>query len=192
MPTIGWLSLGTERALRSILEGFRSGLAALGYTEDKNIRVLQRYADGNADRLSALASELVSLGATIIVTSHTTAIRAVHDAAPNVPIVSWVAGDPIMMGWAQTLARPGGMITGLFVHDSNLVKPFEVLKELRPQANTFGFLMNASNPGNPRWKRVVDDAAGALGIKVEIIEVKGPSEFADAFSRMESQSGSRV
>src|SRR5262249_3369513 len=113
-------------------------------------------------------------------------IRAVHDAAPNVPIVTMWGGDPIMMGWAQTLARPGGMITGLFVHDSNLVKPFEVLKELRPQANTFGFLMNASNPGNPRWKRVVDDAAGALGIKVEIIEGKGPSEFADAFSRMKS------
>jgi putative tryptophan/tyrosine transport system substrate-binding protein len=114
VPTIGWLSLGTERALRSILEGFRSGLAALGYTEDKNIQVPQRYADGNADRLSALASELVSLGATIIVTHHTTGIRAVHDAAPNVPIVSWGAADPTMMGWAQSLARPGGMITGLF------------------------------------------------------------------------------
>jgi putative ABC transport system substrate-binding protein len=186
VPTIGWLYLGTELSVRRVLEGFRSGLADLGYTEGKNVRVLYRFADGNVDRLSALTGELVSLGATIIVTNHTTTIRALHDAAPNVPIVSWVAGDPIMMGWAQTLARPGGMITGLFVHDSNLIKPFEVLKELRPQANTFGFLMNASNPGNPRWKRVVDDAAGALGIKVEIIEVKGPSEFADAFSRMKS------
>jgi putative ABC transport system substrate-binding protein len=186
MPTIGWLSLATEVSMRWVVEAFRSGLADLGYIEGKNIRILQRYADGNVDRLSALTGELVSLSATIIVTHHTTAIRAAHHAAPNIPIVSWVAGDPIMMGWAQTLARPGGMITGLFVHDSNLVKPFEVLKELRPQANTFGFLMNASNPGNPRWKRVVDDAAGALGIKVEIIEVKEPSEFADAFSRIKS------
>src|SRR5512138_680396 len=101
MPTIGWLHLGTELSIRSILEGFRSGLADLGYTEGKNIRVLYRFADGNVDRLSALTGELVSLSATIIVTNHTTAITAVHDAAPNVPIVSWGAGDPIMMGWAQ-------------------------------------------------------------------------------------------
>jgi hypothetical protein len=85
VPTIGWLSLGTELSVWSALEGFRSGLADLGYTEGKNIRV-QRYADGNADRLSALTGELVSLGATIIA-YHTTAIRAVHDTAPNVPIV---------------------------------------------------------------------------------------------------------
>jgi putative tryptophan/tyrosine transport system substrate-binding protein len=161
-------------------------LADLGYTEGKNIRVLQRYADGNADRLSALTGELVSLGATIIVTAHTTTIRAVHDAAPNVPIVSWAAGDPVMMGWAQSLVRPGGMITGLFILSSNIVKPFEVLKELRPQANTFGFLMNASNPGKTRYESVVVDAARALGIKVEIIEVKAPTELADAFSRMRS------
>ena len=186
VPTIGWLHLGMEFSIRSIFEGFRSGLAALGYTEDKNIRVLQRYADGNADRLSALASELVSLGATIIVTHHTTGIQAVHDAAPNVPIVSWGAADPVLMGWAQSLARPGGMITGLFILSSNIVKPFEVLKELRPQANTFGYLMNASNPSNPSYKSVVIDFARALGIKLEIIEVKGPSEFADAFSRMRS------
>jgi len=186
VPTIGWLYLGTEFSIRTVLEGFRSGLADLGYTEGKNIRVLYRFADGNVDRLSALAGELVSLSATIVVTSHTTAIRAVHDAAPNVPIVSWGAGDPIMMGWAQSLARPGGMITGLFILSSNIIKPFEVLKELRPQANTFGFLMNASNPGKTRYESVIEDAARALGVKVEIIEVKGPSEFADAFSRMRS------
>ena len=62
MPTIGWLYLGSEPSEQSVIEGFRSGLAALGYTEGKNIRVLYRYADGNADRLSALTLELVSLG----------------------------------------------------------------------------------------------------------------------------------
>jgi len=105
MPTIGWLSLATEPSVRPGVEAFRSGLADLGYTEGKNIRVLYRFADGNAHRLPALTSELVSLGATIIVTYSTTAIRATHDAAPNVPIVSWVSGDPVAMGWAQSLAR---------------------------------------------------------------------------------------
>src|SRR5262245_52397144 len=114
MPTIGWLDLGSEPSVRDEVGGFRSGLAALGYTEGKNIRVLYRYADGHADRLSALTLELVALGATIIVTTSSGAVRAAYDAAPNVPIVTWAGPSPVLMGWAQTLARPGGMITGVF------------------------------------------------------------------------------
>src|SRR6476646_5118341 len=73
MPTIGWLSLAAESSTRVSAEAFRSGLAELGYTEGKNIRVLYRFADGNAGRLPTLTSELVSLSATIIVTYGTTA-----------------------------------------------------------------------------------------------------------------------
>src|SRR5215475_2149749 len=184
VPTIGWLHLGTELSVRRVLEGFRSGLADLGYTEGKNIRVLYRFADWNADRLSALMGELVSLGATIIVTHNTTAIRAAHDAAPNVPIVSWAGPDPVALGLARTLARPGGMITGVFLTGSN--KPFELLKEVRPQATTLGFLMNATNPGNPAFRKGADYAARTLGINLEIIEVKDESELAGAIHRMGS------
>jgi putative ABC transport system substrate-binding protein len=146
-------------------------LADLGYTDGKNIRVLYRYADGSVDRLSALTLESVSLGAKVIVTAGTTAIRAVHDAAPNVPIVTWAGGDPRVMGWAQTLAKPGGMITGVFEADSN-AKRLELLKEVLPQATTFGFLMNATNPAGPIWKKATNNAARGLGINLEIIEVK--------------------
>jgi putative ABC transport system substrate-binding protein len=114
MPTIGWLFLGSESSGRLSVEAFRTGLADFGYTEGANVRVLYRYADGSADRLPALAAELVSLGAMVIVTAGGTAIQAVHKATLNVPVVSWVSPDPVMMGWAQNLARPGGMITGLF------------------------------------------------------------------------------
>jgi len=93
MPTIGWLYMGSEPSTQDeIIEAFRSGLADLGYSDGKNIRVLYRYADGSVDRLSALTLESVSLGAKVIVTAGTTAIRAVHDAAPNVPIVIWAGG----------------------------------------------------------------------------------------------------
>jgi putative ABC transport system substrate-binding protein len=149
MRTIGWLYLGPEDDdIRPIVEAFRSGLADLGFTEGKNIRLLYRYADGHAERLSALTIELVSLGATVIVTTGTTSIRAAHAAAPNVPIVTWGGADPLVMGWAQTLARPGGMITGVFEIGAT-PKYFELLKEVRPQATTFGYLMNATNPINP-------------------------------------------
>jgi putative ABC transport system substrate-binding protein len=183
MRTIGYLGLGSGS--RASIQAFRSGLAALGYTEGKNLQVLYRFANGNVDRLSELTLELVSLGAMIIVTSSTTAIRAAHEAAPNVPIVSWTAADPVIMGWAQTLAKPGGMITGVFQVGSN-AKRFELLKEVRPQATTFGYLMTATNPGNPQFRMEAGDAAQTLGTKLEIIEVKDQSEIADAIDRIAS------
>src|SRR5262249_23738594 len=87
------------------------------------------------------------------------------------------------MGWAQTLARPGGMITGVFQTGTS-GKRLELLKEAMPQAHAFGYLMNASNPGNPQFKKAVDDAARALGIKLEVIEIKHQSELPNAFARM--------
>jgi putative ABC transport system substrate-binding protein len=154
--------------------------------EGKNIRVLYRFADGNVERFTEMTAEVVSLGASIIVTSSTTAIRAAHRAAPNIAIVSWASGDPILMGWAQTLARPGGMITGLFLVASSVEKPLELLKEMRPLATTFGYLFNATNPGNAEFRRIVEEAAARLGIKVDVIEVKESPELAEAFRRMQS------
>jgi putative tryptophan/tyrosine transport system substrate-binding protein len=183
-PVVGFLSLGSSSGSQEAIDGFQTGLAALGYVQDQNIRVMYRFADGKVERLGEMTTELVALGAKIIVTAGTTAIRAVHAAAPNVPIVSIAAADPVMMGWAQTLAKPSGMITGLFLFASTVVKPVEWLKEVRPQATTFGYLFHAANPGNSHFRRIVDGAAASLGIKVEIIDVKEPSELPDVFNRM--------
>jgi putative ABC transport system substrate-binding protein len=130
---------------------------------------------------------MVSLGAMIIVTAGTTTIRAAHDAAPNVPIVTWGGADPLVMGWAQTLARPGGMITGVFEIDA-IPKQFELLKQVLPQVTTFGYLVNTTNPIHAlQGRKVVDYAARTLGINVEIIGVKDQSELADAFDRMRAR-----
>lgn len=185
MPVIGFLDLSSELRQQLAVEAFRSGLVELGYTEGESIRVLYRFADGRAEHLSSLAIELVSLGAKIIVTSGTTAIRAIHAAVPNIPIVSRASADPVAMGWAHTLARPGGVITGLFLINA-MAKPLELLREVRRNATTFACLMNATNPGNPYWKGSAGDAGRELGIKVEFFEVTAPSELADAFSRMGS------
>jgi ABC-type uncharacterized transport system substrate-binding protein len=90
------------------------------------------------------------------------------------------------MGWAQTLARPGGMITGVY-QQGLPEKRFELLKEVIPQGTTFGYLMNAANPGNPFWRKEADDPARRLGIKLEIVEVKRQSDIADAIDRMASR-----
>ena len=78
------------------------------------------------------------------------------------------------------------MITGLFLITSTVVKPIELLQEVRPQATTFGFLFHVANPCNPQFRSAVDDMAGAHGIKVEIIEVEGMAALADAFGRLQS------
>jgi ABC-type uncharacterized transport system substrate-binding protein len=89
--------------------------------------------------------------------------------------------------WSQTLARPGGIITGVFLSGSSS-KRLELLKEVRPRATTFGFLQNAADPANPLIKKKdMDNAARILGIKLEIVEVKDRSELADASYRMEAR-----
>ena len=84
LPTVAFVALSSEEATRPNTEAFQSGLAALGHIEGKNIRVFYRFADGNVERFTEMTTEVVSLGASIIVTASTTAIRAAHRAAPNV------------------------------------------------------------------------------------------------------------
>ena len=140
---IGCLYLGTQRSVQPYVDAFLSGLASHGYTEGKNIRVLFRFADGHTDRLSTLTTELVSLGARVIVTAGSASIEAAHKATPNVPIVSLIGPNPVDMRWVKNLAKPGGMITGVFFK-TQAPKKVELLKELRPQATRFGVLMDSN------------------------------------------------
>jgi ABC-type uncharacterized transport system substrate-binding protein len=173
-----------------LLQPARQGKVFAARAEPRRLLAQHRFGDrdGSAPITAELRGKpsLTTHGASIIVTASTTAIRAAHRAAPNVAIVSWGSGDPVLMGWAQTLARPAGMITGLFLVASTVAKPLELLKEMRPLATTFGYLFNATNPGNAEFRRIVEEAATRLGIKVDIIEVTELSELAEAFRRMQS------
>src|SRR5262245_59832848 len=183
-PNVGFLHLGFERAIRPVIDAFRSGLATLGYVEGESVRIDYGFADGRTELLPDIVKGLVRSGAKVIVTSNTTAIRAAHAAAPTVPIVSWAAADPVAMGWAQSMARPGGMITGLFLVSSTLEKPLELLKQVRPSATVFAYLFNPANP--PHFRKSVGVGAGQLGIKVHFLKVKEPSQLADTFRRIAS------
>jgi len=185
IPVIGYLFLGTQQWNQPFFDAFLSGLAARGYIEGKNIRVLYRFADGHSDRLSPLTTELVSLGARVIVTAGGASIEAAHKAAPSVPIVSLIGPDPVMMGWAKSFAKPGGMITGVFFN-TQAPKRFEVLKAVRPQATRFGLLMNATNPATPYMRKDSVDGARTIGVDLEVIELKELSELAAAFDRLAS------
>jgi putative tryptophan/tyrosine transport system substrate-binding protein len=183
IPVIGYLFLGSRRSIRPNIDAFLSGLASHGYIEGKNIRVSYQFADGHTDRLSTLTAELVSLGAKVIVTAGGASIEAAHKAAPSVPIVSLAGPDPVEMGWAKSLAKPGGMITGIFLN-TQAPEKFELLKELRPQATRFGLLMNGNNPATPYLRKHAVDGARTIGIELEVIELKELSDLSAAFDRL--------
>jgi putative tryptophan/tyrosine transport system substrate-binding protein len=185
IPVVGYLFLGSQRGYQPFSDAFLSGLASHGYIEGKNIRVLFRFAEGHQDQLALLTTELVSLGARVIVTIGTPSIEAVHKVAPSVPIVSLIGPDPVAMGWAKSLAKPGGMITGTFFN-TQVPKKVELLKELVPQATRFGVLMDGNNPATPFLKKHAVDGARTIGLELEVIELKEVSEFAAAFDRLRS------
>ena len=113
--TIGVLSLGSAVSLRPVLDAFREGLRERGYIEGESVAIELRSADDQADRLPACVAELLALKVRVIVTGGTTSVQAAKDATKTTPIVIAGGADPVVMGFAQSLARPGGNITGLSI-----------------------------------------------------------------------------
>ena len=138
-------TLGNENT--PVWEGLRQGLRDLGYVEGRNITTEARWSDGSPDRLPALARELVALKPDVIVASSTQAIRAAKDATTTIPIVMVLASFPDKMGLVESLARPGGNVTGLSTLGPNLIaKRVELLKEIVPKATRLAVLVDPANP----------------------------------------------
>src|SRR5262249_817771 len=113
VPRIGFLTAGSASTIAARIEALRQGLRDLGYTEDQNIIIEWRFAEGKADRLPALVAELVRLKVEVIVTAGPTVTRAAKEATVTIPIVMAFDTDPVGNGFVASLARPGGNITGL-------------------------------------------------------------------------------
>src|SRR2546426_7309483 len=147
---IGWLSGDfppPSSASQAREEAFRQGLRALGYVEGQNLILAFRYAEGSAERLPALAAELVRLPVEVLVAGGAPAIRAAQHATRTLPIVMAGTADPVAQGFIASLARPGGNITGwsnlgLDLHGKRL----ELLKETLPQSARIAVLTNPTSP----------------------------------------------
>jgi putative ABC transport system substrate-binding protein len=171
VPVVGVLYLGNEESFRSALGAIRDGLRSNGLVEGATIRLVVRYADGDLGRLVQLARDLGAAGSRLIVTSGTTSVRAVHEALPSMPIVMAGSADPVEMGFARSLARPGGKITGISILGTELIgKRIQLLKELVPTAKTFVALLHAANPGNEVFRRTFASAAQSLHIDIKVRE----------------------
>jgi putative tryptophan/tyrosine transport system substrate-binding protein len=156
------------------VEAFRQGLRDLGYVEGKNILIEYRYAEGKPDRLLSLVRELVQLKVDILVV--TAAFRAAKQATKTIPIVMVTTGDPVATGLVDSLARPGGNITGLTRLTRDLSgKRLELLKEAVPRISRVGALWDVDNPGAAISFKEYEAAARALKIQSQSLEVRGPN-----------------
>jgi putative ABC transport system substrate-binding protein len=157
----------------------------LGYVEGKNLVIEHRWADGQYDRLSDLAADLVRLRVEVIVTVGDPVIQAAKRATTTIPIVMASVGDPVGRGFVASLARPGGNITGV----SNFAvalsgKWLEILREAVPHLSQVAILRNSTNPTHPLFWMEADKAAKGLGLKLQSLEVRSPEDFDTAFESM--------
>jgi putative ABC transport system substrate-binding protein len=184
---IGYLALNLAAA-PYLPEAFRQGLRDLGYIEGRNVMIEYRSAEGKAERLPALAAELVALKVDVIVAAGTPAALAAKQATRTLTIVFPVAVDPITSGLVTSLARPGGNITGLSVLAPELVgKCLELLKQAVPGVSRVAVLWQPGALGERTEKDMLngaDVAARALGVRLQFVEARGPENFDRVFSEM--------
>jgi putative tryptophan/tyrosine transport system substrate-binding protein len=167
-------------------EAFRGGLRAAGYLEGQNIVIEQRYAAGNYDRLSDLATELVRANVEVIVVDGTAAAKACKSATATIPIVFALAVDPVADGLAASFARPGGNLTGLTMAAGYVLagKRVELLKDMVGSLSRVAVLSNPGNPPHVPYLRETERAASALGLTMQAFEVRSPNELPGAFAAM--------
>jgi putative ABC transport system substrate-binding protein len=190
IPRIGYLSARPADMEQILLPAFLQGLQALGYTEGHNMVIEQRYvarggtgAAGQQERIRALVAELVRLKVDVIVASGT-AVEA-KAVTTTIPIVFIASPDPVGLGLVQSLARPGGNVTGLSDFHGHLVgKRLELLKEVVPTASRIAFLWMAGSLSAPLYVQELQAAAPVLGVTLLTSEVAGPDDVDRALTAM--------
>lgn len=158
-------------------EALYQGLRELGHMDGRTISIEARWSEGSPDRLPGLARELVALKPDVIVASSMQAIRAAKDATTTIPIVMVLASFPDKLGFVESLARPGGNVTGLSTLVPQLIaKRVELLKEIVPKASRLAVLSDPSNPIEALGLSELTAAAEAVGMKVENFAARTPAE----------------
>ena len=166
-------------------QAFAQGLRELGYVDGRNVKLEWRWAEGRADRFPALADELVQSKVDIIVAGGTQAVRAAKDATSTIPIVMAVSAYPDKIGLVESLAHPGGNVTGLSNVSPELMgKRFQLLKEIAPKVSRVAVLWNPASPVEPNGFRETLAAAPTAGVVIQSIEVRTPEDYTSAFAAM--------
>jgi ABC-type uncharacterized transport system substrate-binding protein len=186
MPAIGYLGGGSLGAAAQIMTVFRQTLAEAGYVEGRNVAIEHRWAEGQYDRLPAMAAELVrSQVAVIVATGGTASAIAAKAATATIPIVFNITADPVKLGLVASLARPGGNATGVSFLLSELgAKQLGLLRELVPRAARVGLLINPDSASAEAETRDVTAAAVALGVQIDAVHASDGRAIEAAFEML--------
>jgi putative ABC transport system substrate-binding protein len=186
-PRVAYLSASS--ASSATVEAFEQGLRELGYVDGRNILIEYRWANGQFDRLPAIAAELVRLGINVIVAANTPAALAAKNATSTIPIILVTSGDPVGSGLVASMARPDGNVTGLSLTPTPAIigKQLELLKEAFPTVTRVAVLANPANPPTAGLLVEIELAARSLGLRLRIVPVREPSEFNDAFDTIRNE-----
>ena len=187
VPRIGYISPGSpsNQARVARLEAFRQGLREQGYVDGQNIAIDARWAQGNYDRYAELAAELVRLKVDVLVTVGATGSQAAKRVTKTIPIVMTVVNDPVGGRLVESLAHPGGNLTGLSMMAPDLVgKQLQVLTEIVPKLSRAAILSNPASPGTAPQRRVAEALAPTLGVRLQVLEARTPQEIDQAFVAM--------
>jgi ABC-type uncharacterized transport system substrate-binding protein len=187
MPVIGFLGSGSEGYVQFIA-AFRTGLRETGYVEGQNVTIEFRWADGQYDRLPALAAEFVSRRVSLIAAGALPAAVAAKAATSTVPIVFMVGSDAVKFGLVASLNRPGGNITGVGLLFNVLPpKQLEFLHEVVPTAALVAFLINPDNPNAETDTKEAQAAARVLGLQILVLNVRSETDLDTAFATLVQQ-----
>jgi putative tryptophan/tyrosine transport system substrate-binding protein len=188
MPVIGFLS-GTS-VWAPLVAAFRQGLSKAGYDDGRNVAIEYRWADGQYDRLPALAANLVRRQVTVIAAITTPAILAAKAATATIPIVFTTIADPVQIGLVASLSRPGGNITGVTSLNVEIgPKLLELLHEVVPTATVVALLLNPTNPNAETSSKGFQAAAGVLGVQLHVLHASTERDLDTVFATLAQQRG---
>jgi putative tryptophan/tyrosine transport system substrate-binding protein len=185
LPVIGYLNGGSPELRVGDLRAVRQGLSEQGYVEGRNLAVEFRWAEGQNDRLRALAADLVRRQVAVIVAGGTPSALAAKAATLTIPIVFDTGGDPVELGLVSSLNRPGGNLTGVTALNGEIgPKRLELLHELVPAARIIALLVNPTNPNANALSREVQAAARTLGLDLHVLNASTERDFDPAFATL--------
>lgn len=182
--TIGVLGAGGATSWAPMVASFEQRLRELGWIDGKSVTLIYRWAEGKSDRYREIVEEFVRLKVDVIVTAGS-AVAAAKQVTSTIPIIFAVAVDPVASGFVESLARPGGNVTGLSLQSSEIApKRIEVLREAIPDLSRLAILANAGYPTSVRESAIVQEVAGKLGITVSALDVHRAEEIAPAINSL--------
>src|SRR5215475_5178649 len=185
-PLVGFLNSASASTYRFNADSFREGLAQAGFVEGRNVRIEERWANGDYQALPALAADLVAKGVVAIAaTGDVASARAAQAASRSVPVVFTIGADPVRFGLVKSINRPGGNVTGILFNQNVLgAKRIELLREIAPNISRVALLMNPTNPNVKVEQADAEAGAKKLGIETVTLLATNAQEMNSALDQL--------